>query len=96
MSSKKGKETLFTNFRYLFQNNLVFASKTIIDLDLSESEVKYLLGEKYSGRFKDIMQLAEKKDDFQIEIKVSSEDNDIKDEKKDRQHEIKQPSIFDF
>ncbi len=96
MSSKKGKETLFTNFRYLFQNNLVFAGKTTIDLDLSESEVKYLLGEKYSVRFKDIMQLAEKKDDFQIEIKVPSEDTDIKEEKKDRQQEIKQPSIFDF
>lgn len=96
MSSNKGKVSLFTSFKYLFQNNLTFASKITTDLDLSENEVKYLLGEKNIGKFKDIMQLAEKKDDSQIEIKVPRESDNNKREKKEEKQEIKQPSIFDF
>ena len=66
-------------------------------LELTESEMKYLLGEKYIHKMKDILQYSEKIDDRQVEIEVAVSDDEEKEEnKKEIKQEIKQPSIFDF
>ncbi|UCD14183.1 MAG: replication factor C large subunit [Thermoplasmatales archaeon] len=96
-STNKSKEFLLPHFKYLFRNNTLFACKMKNKLDLSESEIKYLLGEKHIHKIKDILQLSEKTDEKQIEIKTSDSNNEEKEEdKKEGEQEIKQPSIFDF
>jgi replication factor C large subunit len=96
-SNKKSKEFLIPQFKYLFRNNLRFACEMKKRLDLSESEVLYLLGEKDMHKLKDIMQCVEKTDDKQGEIDVTVSDVKEKEEnKKEGRQEIKQPSIFDF
>jgi pyridoxal/pyridoxine/pyridoxamine kinase len=65
-------------------------------LDFSESEVKYLLGEKYLHRMKDIVQCAEKIDERQKEIEVTTVSKKKNEEEKCESSDPKQPSIFDF
>jgi len=94
ISAKKSKESMFNHFRYLFKKDMEFAKNMVKELNLSEGEIKYLLGEKYINKFKDIIQSIEKKDDMQIEIETLN--NNTKDEKEEKIQDIKQPSIFDF
>ena len=98
ISVKKSKESLINQFKFLFQTDLDFAGSMVRQLELSEGEIKYLLGEKHRNKLKDIMQSIEKKNDMQIEIEtVEKENNNKKEEKKkEKVQEIKQPSIFDF
>ena len=93
-SNKKSKEFLMPHFKFLFRNDTRFACKMKNKLDLSESEMKYLLGEKYIHKMKDILQLSEKTDDKQVEIEITTSDK--KDDKKAVKTEVKQPSLFDF
>jgi len=95
ISSKKSKETLLSHFKYLFRCNINFASNMTKTLDFSENEVKYLLGDKYIYKMKEILQLAEKIDEKQIEIKSPTSESLVEKERVEKQ-EIKQPSIFDF
>jgi replication factor C large subunit len=94
-SNQKTKEVILPHFQSLFRNNPRFACKMIKSLDLSESEAKYLLGEKYLHKMKDIVQCAEKTDEKQGEIQVESVVN-IKNEEEKVSNDLKQPSIFDF
>lgn len=93
-SSRKTKEFFLPSFQTLFRNDARFACKMINTLDLSESEVKYLLGEKYLHRMKDILQCSEKTNENQgeIEIQETKDEGEQKEPKDDQ----KQPSIFDF
>ena len=93
-STKKSKEFLLLYFRYLFRNDIRFAVKMKNKLNLSESEIKYLLGEKYLHKLKNIIQSSEKTDEKQIEIEEVV--SDIKKKEKEIKQKIKQPSIFDF
>ena len=95
-SDKKSREFLLPHFKYLFQTDMAFACRMKKRLDLSESEIKYLLGEKYLHKLNDILQYSEKTDEKQAEIKVSASKDVEKDEKKEIKQEVKQPSLFDF
>jgi len=96
-SYRKSKEFLLPHFKYLFRNDTGFAYRMKNRLDLSESEIKYLLGEKYMHKMKDILRFSEKTDEKQIEIKASvSNLNEKETNKEEKGKEIKQPSIFDF
>ena len=66
-------------------------------MDLSESEIKYLLGDKYLHKLNAILHDAEKKDEKQSEIKsIQSEDTKENEKKEEITQEVKQPSLFDF
>jgi hypothetical protein len=65
-------------------------------LDFSESEVKFILGEKYLHRMKDIVQCAEKTDEKQEEIEMTAPIKRKDEEEKKESTDLKQPSIFDF
>jgi replication factor C large subunit len=95
-SDQKTKEAIFPYFQTLFRNSPRFACKMIKLLDFSESEVKYLLGEKYLHRMKDIVQCAEKIDERQKEIEVTTVSKKKNEEEKCESSDPKQPSIFDF
>jgi replication factor C large subunit len=95
-SDRKTKEAIFPHFQILFRNNPRFSCKMIKLLDFSESEVKFLLGEKYIHRMKDIVQCAEKTNERQREIEVTTIPKKKNDEEKIESSDPKQPSIFDF
>ena len=95
ISSKKSKNFLLPHFKSLFRSNMSFAVIMKNKLDLSENEIEFLLGDKYIHKLKEIIQLSEKIDEKQIEIK-STPKSEIKKEAKESKQEIKQPSIFDF
>jgi len=91
VSGKKTKDMILPHFQILFRNSPRFACKMIKLLNFSENEVKYLLGEKYLHRMKDIVQCAEKTNERQGEIEITS----VSKEKKESNN-LKQPSILDF
>jgi len=95
-SDRKTRDSILPHFQSLFRNSPRFACKMIKQLDFSESEVKYLLGEKYLHRMKDIVQCAEKTDEKQGEIQVESVEKKTVEEEKKEDGDLKQPSIFDF
>jgi len=96
VSNQKAKEVILPHFQTMFRNNPRFACKMIKHLDFSESEVKFLLGEKYLHRMKDILQCAEKTDEKQEEIEITAQQTRNKEEEKKESTDLKQPSIFDF
>jgi replication factor C large subunit len=96
VSDQKAKEAILLHFQTLFRNNPRFACKMIKHLDFSESEVKFLLGEKYLHRMKDIVQCAEKTDEKQGEIEMTTVTKKKNEEEKKESTDLKQPSIFDF
>jgi hypothetical protein len=96
VSNQKVKEAILPHFQTMFRNNPRFACKMIKHLDFSESEVKFLLGEKYLHRMKDILQCAEKTDEKQEEIEITAQQIRNKEEEKKESTDLKQPSIFDF
>jgi replication factor C large subunit len=95
-SDRKSREFLLPHFKYLFQNDMAFACKMKKRLDLSESEIKYILGDKYLHKLNDILQSTEKADEKQVEIKVITSKEPEKEEKKEIKQEVRQPSLFDF
>jgi replication factor C large subunit len=95
-SEQKTKEAILPHFQALFRNDSRFACKMIKTLDLSESEAKFLLGEKHLHKLKDILQCAEKTDEKQGEIEVNSPVKTKDEEEKKQGNDPKQPSIFDF
>jgi len=95
-SSRKIKEFILPQFQALFRNDSQFACKMINTLDLSESEVKYLLGEKYLHKMKEILQCSEKTNESQGEIEITETKEKDEEEKKENKEDQKQPSIFDF
>jgi replication factor C large subunit len=96
VSDRKTKEAILPHFQVLFRNNPRFACKMIKHLDFSESEVKFILGEKYLHRMKDIVQCAEKTDEKQEEIETTAPIKRKDEEEKKESTDLKQPSIFDF
>jgi replication factor C large subunit len=96
VSNQKVKEAILPHFQTMFRNNPRFACKMIKHLDFSESEVKFILGEKYLHKMKDILQCAEKTDEKQEEIEITAQQIRNKEEEKKESTDLKQPSIFDF
>jgi replication factor C large subunit len=95
-SEKKTKDNILPQFQSIFRINPRFACKMIQRLEFSESEVKYILGERYVHRMKDILQCAEKVDENQEEIDIEPSKKKTDEEEKQEDSELKQPSIFDF
>jgi len=96
-SGSKINEYFLPYFKYLFRNNTRFAGNMKNRLDLTEAEIKYLLGDKYLHRMKDILQFSEKADEKQVEIKISVSNGENEDKKeKETEQESSQPTIFDF
>jgi replication factor C large subunit len=95
-SGQKTKDMILPHFQVLFRNNPRFACKMINLFDFSESEVKYLLGEKYLHRLKDIVQCAEKTDERQGEIEITTVSKKKNEGEKKESSNLKQPSILDF
>ncbi len=93
-SQRKIKEVFLPSFQVLFRNDARFACRMISVLDLSEGEVKYLLGEKHLHKMKEILQCSEKVDEKQEEIELS--EHSKTDEQKEQKPNGDQPSIFDF
>jgi replication factor C large subunit len=93
-SLRKTKEVFLPSFQVLFRNDTRFACRMITALDLSESEVRYLLGEKHMHKMKEILQCSEKTDENQGEIEVQEPPKD--EEQKEPKDDRNQPSIFDF
>jgi replication factor C large subunit len=54
-SGRKSKEFFLPYFTYIFRNNPLFAAKMKNKLDLSEAEIKYLLGESHQYKLKEIL-----------------------------------------
>jgi replication factor C large subunit len=95
LSQRKSKELFLPFFMALFQNNTRFACKMINQFDLSDGEIKYLLGKKHAHKVKDIKQCSEKTDEKQVEIQVSSTEKQ-KNSKKEKEQEHRQQSLFDY
>ena len=94
-STSKTKAELFPYFAQLFRSDIRFAALMKQSLDLSEIEMKYLLGKKYESKLKDILEFSEKSDEKQIVIEESLE-TESHDSESEKVQEVKQPSIFDF
>ncbi|MFO7677320.1 MAG: replication factor C large subunit [Thermoplasmatota archaeon] len=94
-SQKKTKEYFLPHFTFLFQKDISFACKMKKRLDFSESEIKYLLGEKYKHNFNAILNDSEKITEINDGEMNTSKQIVLK-KKKDEKIEIKQPSLFDF
>ena len=95
-SERKTKESILPSFTYMFCNNLHFACKMKIKLDLSENEIKFLLGKEHAHKLKQIVLWCEKTDEKQGEIPLDTEKEKTKKEIQPEQKEIRQQSIFDF
>jgi len=65
-------------------------------LDLSETEMKYLLGEKDEHKVKDILEVSERADETQAEIEVTTAEEIEEKRETESKQEVKQPSLFDF
>jgi len=86
-SGKKSKEFFLPYFIYIFRNNTYFAVKMKNKLDLSEAEIKYLLGEGYQYKLKEILS-------FQ-ETGSQKLDTQVKTKEKDKKENLQQ-SLLDF
>ena len=88
-SKEKNKDFLLSYFTHMFRNNTYFAIKMKNKLDLSESEIKYLLGESHKDKLKNIMNSPEKVYEKPITTVLAEEDEEEK-------PESMQQSLFDF
>jgi replication factor C large subunit len=95
MSDEKTREATLPHFQSLFRNNTRFASEMRKTLDLSETEVKYLLGKEHLHKMKEILSCSEKTNEKQAEIEAVTDKKLEKNEKEDSS-EVRQPSLFDF
>jgi len=90
-SEKKSIDFLLNYFIYMIRNDTYFAIKMKNKYDLTEAELKYLLGEKHSHKLKDIIKSSKIDNIKTIEEKVI-----ISDKKEEKPEEKIQQSLFDF
>ncbi len=92
LSKNKTQTELLHFYKHLFQNNEKFAVKMTKKLDLTESEIKYLLGTKNSKKIKNIISSSERiKEQPPIETPES-----VVDKNNEEEDEENQQSLFDF
>lgn len=89
-SNKKTREMVYPFFKNMFCNNMMFAVKMKNKLDLSESEIKYILGPKYSHKLKEILLSTS---ELKAIEKIKTED---KPAEEDEEENVQQQSLFDF
>jgi len=95
LSKRKCQETILPHFQYLFQKNIRFAAHMRKTLELTEAEMKFLLGEKFEYKLNEIIQYSEKEDETLVEIETPVEKKQEPSIKEEIEH-TKQPTIFDF
>ncbi len=100
-SKRKIKQEFLEQFMLLFRRNTIFACKMRKQMELSEAEVAYLLGEQQSSKIKQIMECVEKSDEKQMNLQQIKKIKEHKQEKQPQPDVIEkekhhQPSIFDF
>ncbi len=88
-SKSKNRSFLLSYFTHMFRNNTYFAIKMKNKLDLTESEIKYLLGESHQHKLKDILNSPEIIYEKPITTDLTEEDEEEK-------SESMQQSLFDF
>jgi len=91
-SSGKSRDSLLMYFTQMFRNDTVFAVKMRQRFDFSESEIKYLLGEKHVHKLEEILHPSETLSLETIEEETAA---DLSDEESDVT-ESRQQSLFDF
>ena len=92
-SKNKSKKFLFRFFQDIFRNDTNFAINMKKMLNLSESEIKYLLGDMYKHKLDQILSETMIYDNKSIE---ESLDKDINEDNKEISKERVQQSLFDF
>ena len=78
----------------MFRNNTYFAIKMKHKYDLTDAEIKYILGENHAHKLKDILRSSK-----MINIKPIEEETIISDEKEEKNEKAEekiQQSLFDF
>jgi len=89
-SKRKSSEFLLNYFRYMFRNDTYFAIKMKQKYELNETEIKFILGDKYAYKLKDILRA-----NLLNNIKPIDENMAVS-EKEEKDEEVLQPSLFDF
>ncbi|MFH1101282.1 MAG: replication factor C large subunit [Methanobacteriota archaeon] len=96
-SKKKSKEIFFPQFKNVFCHDTRFACIMKQRLDLTESEIKFLLGSEHASKLKEILEFCEHVDETQSMLEtVGSSEQEKKEENHEQKAEMKQPSLFDF
>ena len=93
-SKRKSRDFLLNYFVYMFRNNTYFAIKMKHKYDLTDAEIKYILGENHAHKLKDILRSSK-----MINIKPIEEETIISDEKEEKNEKAEekiQQSLFDF
>jgi len=90
-SNKKTKEMIYPFFKNMFCNNTPFAIEMKNKLNLSESEIKYLLGKNHSYKLKEILLSSSELEEVK---KIEPEEKTV--EENEKEEEIQQQSLFDF
>ena len=90
-SNKKTKEMIYPFFKNMFCNNTPFAIEMKNKLNLSESEIKYLLGKNHSYKLKEILLSPS---ELEAAKKIEPEEKTV--EENEKEEEIQQHSLFDF
>ena len=90
-SNKKTKEMIYPFFKNMFCNNTPFAIEMKNKLNLSESEIKYLLGKNHSYKLKEILLSSSELEEVK---KIEPEEKTV--EENEKEEEIQQHSLFDF
>jgi replication factor C large subunit len=88
-SNKKSKDEFLNYFTNMFRNDTYFAIKMKNKLNLTEAEIKYLLGKDHEGKLKNILNYSEK-----IESKPIKEIS--KEESEEKKEAVMQQSLLDF
>jgi len=89
-SNNKTKDQFLSYFTHMFRNNTIFAIKMKKQFDLTDIEIKYLLGKGYSHKLKQITVSSK-----QEKIKTLNEEKKDNVETKEKDKEIQQ-SLLDF
>jgi len=97
-SLRKTKETMLPVIQQLCQSNIHFACQLKQNLDLTENEVRFLMGPKLSHKVKNIMESCSMEDQKQKEIPVITQQKNTEERKESSQEQKEgaQPSLFDF
>jgi len=88
-SKEKNKDFLISYFTHMFRNNTHFAIKMKNKLDLSEAEIKHLLGKSHQHKLKEIILTSEVIYEKQISADTKESDEEDK-------SESLQQSLLDF
>ncbi|MEF8880069.1 MAG: hypothetical protein V5A64_06745, partial [Candidatus Thermoplasmatota archaeon] len=96
-ASRNKSQDMLRYIKHLFRNDTYFAIKMKKKYDLTEPEIKYLLGDKHSHKLKDILRGSKriKKETIEEKKPTKNKDKEEDGDKKEKDEEIQQ-SLFDF